>query len=1068
MNKTSDLSNKSASEGLAPITENPFPGLRSYTEKEAVYFTGRRDQKYQLLKRLISESFVSIIGDPGVGKTSFVYCEIFPELKKGYLSRGKQKWKIIPLKSDNKPISSLAIALSSLELTRGETETEVAPDLSDGFELILRNNKLGIIEIIEKYHLAQDANLLLFIDDLEELLVQSDPADASIFVERILEVSSQNVYPIHILTASRSKLGSGFSGLQEFSELINRSQFVLSPFSTSEVKTLIENIMNSSNIEFRTSLIEYIMKHYTTHVFDLSKFQHAMMRCVQQVKNESNSHTLGLVHLQSIGGLENSIEVQLESIFQSFTERQQFVCQKIFQAISGITPTGIKYLESCTLEDLSNTTGADIKEVTQVIAPFLDADCGALAEIRAIDIVDRLERLAFTSAQAQANTGLTTRSKIKASREIMIKAWPRFDQWIDDEWSSAKIYMFIADSAEKKAHPLEGESLRINWDWYESYQPQKNWALRYHSSYNLAIDFLKKSKELAEEKIEIRKAEEESRQRKATRNKAIVAVLLLVSVLLLGYSGMQTKDALVANNKARDAENRAQFSTSQAISDSIKAVSARERALLAIEKADDSQKLADMAESEAKDAIEKANRLKAESSALVANIETKEADLKQASDKIERSKILEEYINLLTKTREFSDRALKQIGRTEDKVLLKESAVTMKSAFELFETTKAERFRVIRDSLSELSIEAERRLYSGINRAIQSINDDSKLKVIEQGVASEKVVSLDQGGAFGVFNIVSNNGTGEIFNVKIRKSEVESVSKLPLVSDAKSEPWAIKCFETTNDKAFFLFAQYPTAEKSNRLELHKMSGELASSANSTELFEDLFSIGENDFFGVDQKANISFIKIDSGQISSIKIVHKNQSELTSVTYNKQKNIGLITKVGTQIQLFGISNTGQVETLLAKKLADVRNEISASVIIPSKKWFVIGDRNGELYVFSSEDGSFIYKFTAEHENIITSLALSPDERFLASGDRNGKINIWNLNEVSESIQVANSLPQIPIQFQEKFAIQDIDFVNRDWIIVVAKNKGFEIGEKGEVSFLPIQFELAGQELIKLTK
>lgn len=1067
MNKTSNSYRKARDEGSTPIIENPFPGLRAYTEQEAIYFTGRRNQKYQLLKRLTSESFVSIIGDSGVGKTSFVHCEIFPELKKGYLSRGRQKWNIIPLKAGNKPIGSLAFALSSLELTRGDSEKEVDPDLRDKFELILRN-KLGIIEILEKFQLANDANLLLFIDDLEDLLMQSEASEASIFVERLLEVASQNVYPIHILTASRSKLSRGFSSLQEFSELINRSQFVLSPFSTSEVKALIENIMNSSNIEFRESLVEYIMKHYTSHAFDLSKFQHAMMRCVQQVKNESNAHTLGLVHLQSIGGLENSIEEQLESIFLSFTEAQQDICQKIFQALSSITPAGIKHLESLSIEELSNTTGTDIKEVTQIIAPFLNDGCGALIEIRPIDIVDRLERLAFSPAQVHANTSLTSISKIKVSREVIIKAWPRFDQWIDKEWSSAKTYMFIADLAEKKAHHLEGESLRLNWEWFESYKPQKNWALRYHPSYDLAISFLKKSKELADEKIEIRKAEEESRQRKATRNKAIVGVLLLVSVLLLGYSGLQTKDAVIANNKARDAENRAQFSTAQAISDSIKAVSARERALLAIEKADDSQKLADLAESDAKEAIEKAKRLKAESSALVANIVAKETDLKQASDKIERSKILEEYINLLAKTREYSDRALKQIGRTEDKRLLKEAAVIMRSAFELFETTKEDRFEVIRDSLDELTVEAERRLYSGINKAIQSINDDSKLKVIEQGVASEKVVSLDQGGAYGVFNIISNNGTGEVFNVKIKKSEIESVSKIAMVSEAKSEPWAIKCFEVTNNKSFFLFAQYPTAEKSNKLELHKMSGELSSSTNSEELFEDLFAIGDDNYFGVDQKANISFIKIDSGKIMTINTVFQNQSELTSVCYNKQNNLGLITKVGAQIQLFSVSNSGQVDTLLARKLKNVRNEISASVIIPSKKWFAIGDRNGEVYIYNAEDGSLRYKFSAEHENIITSLALSPDERYLASGDRNGKINIWNLNEVSDTAKAAKSMPQIPIQFQEKYAIQDIDFVNRDWIIVVAKNKGFEIGEKGEVSFLPIQFELAGQELIKLTK
>jgi hypothetical protein len=42
------------------------------------------------------------------------------------------------------------------------------------------------------------------------------------------------------------------------------------------------------------------------------------------------------------------------------------------------------------------------------------------------------------------------------------------------------------------------------------------------------------------------------------------------------------------------------------------------------------------------------------------------------------------------------------------------------------------------------------------------------------------------------------------------------------------------------------------------------------------------------------------------------------------------------------------------------------------------------------------------------------------------------------------------------------------VNNEWIVVVAKDQSLQIDEVGKVLFLPIQFELAGQELIKLTK
>jgi WD40 repeat protein len=1048
------------------IHQNPFPGLRPYDESEAIYFSGRTRQKFQLLKRISTTSFVSIIGDESVGKTSFVFGEILPELRKGFLARGRTNWKLISLKVDDKPLSSLARALSSSELTKGNEGREIDPDLSDQFEVILRQNKFGIMEIIEKFHLATDYNLLLFIDDLEALLTFSDPADSRIFVNRLLEVASQNVYPINILTASKSKLGSGFAGLQEFSELINKNQFILSPYDASEVGSLIETIMNSSNIEFRPKIIAYILAHYQEHAFDLSKFQHAMMRCVDQVKTESNSHTVGLVHLKSIGGLERSLEVQLESIHQSFNESQKTLCRKVFQSLSGMTKSGSKYLRPLLIQDLAAANDADENEVIHVVSAFANKNCGALSVFQPEEIQGRLEKLDHDITAE--GSGLTSLSKITVTRAVIADSWARFSDWINAEWNASQTYLFIAEAAENKAHELEGEILKVNWEWYEKFEPRKNWAIRYHPSFDLAMDFLIRSKRIADEKIEIRKAEEKSRQQKADRNKVIVGVFLLVSALLLVYSGFQTKDAVIANQKASKAEERAQLSMALAETDSIMAAKDSERAKFAILKADESQKIADDAEQEAKEAVENAGTLKREAFALANSIRKKESKLKEASDKVERSKVLEEYLNILANTREYSEQAMKQMSRSEDKVLLFEAATLVKDAFQLFQNTKQERFTEISDSLSGLTLEAERRLYSSINSAIQSVNDDSKLNVIKGGVLVERVVSIEKGDAYGVYTVVSNEGSGKVYNVKIKKNAVESVSPVNWKKDNKEEPWAIKSYAVSNDKEYFIFSQYPTSDRSNPLELHKINGELINTKSTPDLLEQVYPIGGHDYFCVDQRANISFIKIDSGKISSIKPVYENQKELTAVNYDEQKNIGIISTKGRQIQVFNVSNTGSVDIILETKLSQIRSEISFIEIIPSNNWFAVGDRNGEIYFFDLKDGTYLFKTSSEHENIITSLAVSPSGDLLASGDRNGLISIWNLTDLQTYIRENKSTQYRPIRFNENIAIKDLSFVNNEWIVVVAKDQSLQIDEVGKVLFLPIQFELAGQELIKLTK
>jgi WD40 repeat protein len=234
------------------------------------------------------------------------------------------------------------------------------------------------------------------------------------------------------------------------------------------------------------------------------------------------------------------------------------------------------------------------------------------------------------------------------------------------------------------------------------------------------------------------------------------------------------------------------------------------------------------------------------------------------------------------------------------------------------------------------------------------------------------------------------------------------------------------------------------------------------------LLEQVYPIGGHDYFCVDQRANISFIKIDSGKISSIKPVYENQKELTAVNYDEQKNIGIISTKGRQIQVFNVSNTGSVDIILETKLSQIRSEISFIEIIPSNNWFAVGDRNGEIYFFDLKDGTYLFKTSSEHENIITSLAVSPSGDLLASGDRNGLISIWNLTDLQTYIRENKSTQYRPIRFNENIAIKDLSFVNNEWIVVVAKDQSLQIDEVGKVLFLPIQFELAGQELIKLTK
>jgi len=59
---------------------NPFPGLRPFEPDEDHLFFGRERETDELLRRLRSNRFVSVLGTSGSGKSSLVRSGLIPSL----------------------------------------------------------------------------------------------------------------------------------------------------------------------------------------------------------------------------------------------------------------------------------------------------------------------------------------------------------------------------------------------------------------------------------------------------------------------------------------------------------------------------------------------------------------------------------------------------------------------------------------------------------------------------------------------------------------------------------------------------------------------------------------------------------------------------------------------------------------------------------------------------------------------------------------------------------------------------------------------------------------------------
>ena len=90
---------------------NPFPGLRPFGVDENHLFFGRESQVDEVLVKLASNRFVTVMGYSGSGKSSLIYCGVVPIVYGGFMTEVGPDWNIVMTRPGTSPISNLAKSL---------------------------------------------------------------------------------------------------------------------------------------------------------------------------------------------------------------------------------------------------------------------------------------------------------------------------------------------------------------------------------------------------------------------------------------------------------------------------------------------------------------------------------------------------------------------------------------------------------------------------------------------------------------------------------------------------------------------------------------------------------------------------------------------------------------------------------------------------------------------------------------------------------------------------------------------------------------------------------------------
>jgi formylglycine-generating enzyme required for sulfatase activity len=244
-----------ARESVSPPlpASNPYRGLAPFEAEHRALFFGRDADIRAVLERLRYQPLVLVAGDSGAGKSSLCRAGVLPRVATGALDEGRE-YTTVTLWPGHRPLEALAAALAPL-LGRKEAELVTA----------LAEKPAWLGQALREAH-PGGRGLLLFIDQLEELLTLSEPAQAAHFARLVGEFAlPSSSAGVRVLLAVRGDFLTRLCALPGLGEAAERALYILRPMSPEGVREAIVGPARGRGVVFESGELIQTLVASTAH-----------------------------------------------------------------------------------------------------------------------------------------------------------------------------------------------------------------------------------------------------------------------------------------------------------------------------------------------------------------------------------------------------------------------------------------------------------------------------------------------------------------------------------------------------------------------------------------------------------------------------------------------------------------------------------------------------------------------------------------------------------------------------------------------------------------------------------
>ena len=210
----------------APVPAgNPYRGLHPFEARDRALFFGRGADIRAIVELLAGESLVIVAGDSGVGKSSVCRAGVLPQVARHALGP-ERDFAVLSMVPGPRPLHTLI--------------DRIAPRLDADPAALLAQATGEPARLVRR--LGQAAGrahgIVLFVDQLEELVTRSAPDQAAAFGEALGHLSAQ-VPGVRVLATARGDFLTRLVQLPGLAAALHRGMYLLRPLSPEDVREAI-------------------------------------------------------------------------------------------------------------------------------------------------------------------------------------------------------------------------------------------------------------------------------------------------------------------------------------------------------------------------------------------------------------------------------------------------------------------------------------------------------------------------------------------------------------------------------------------------------------------------------------------------------------------------------------------------------------------------------------------------------------------------------------------------------------------------------------------------------------